>query len=208
MQEGLWALIFSHHLDFFDYSLVCKQWYRILRKYPEIVWRRKAQEVLKRHGCPKHLADQFFVPQKLVEVVQLKPLLSWIYEKDPNTYSNSYKNFRIGNMRLFGKNYLLIIIKTDEEREIDYCTQYEDIREYDITKKVVKVHDTKMFNGQYYWTGPVAGSDAYLCPHGFGTAVVQGQTYHNVYAFWGILMNQEDDEDYPDMTQNLKKRKI
>jgi len=46
----------------------------------------------------------------------------------------------------------------------------------------------EMFNGQYYWTGFVSN----YCPHGFGTAVIQGQTYHNVYA----------------LTQNLKKRKI
>lgn len=204
MQEGLWALIFSHQLDFFNYSLVCKQWYHILRKYPEIVWRRKAQEVLKRHGCPKHLADHFFVPQKLLNVVTLECLLSWIYEKDPNTHLKSSKDFRIGKTRLFGRRHLLIIVKNDEDSKFHYSTQYEDIREYDSGGDLVKVYDEKMFNGQYYWTGPVCNS----CPHGLGTAVVQGQIYHNVYAQWGILMNQEDDEDYPDMTQNLKKRKI
>lgn len=95
MNGPLWATIFSHNLNYFTYSLVCKGWRDILVKYPEIVWTKKVQEVLRRYDCPKHLVDAFFVPSLLVKITSLESVVGWIYKKDLTVHKSNKYHFLV-----------------------------------------------------------------------------------------------------------------
>lgn len=204
--DEILATIFKHNLDYATYARVCKHWYNVLKKFPSLVWDSKMRKCLQQLGCPTIVTTNVKFPQLLLKLIPLNILLDWMYSSYLNTHATAI-------CLLVAKSTIYKIWISETSWRISYGKYSYDFRTdgncvhlYDEkTGKLLTVYNYSACQGQYIWDGPVKNFGVTLLPHGSGDATVNGQVYSNVLTIYGVLYNEDD---FPDMTRNLKRGKI
>lgn len=96
----------------------------------------------------------------------------------------------------------------DKIHHLAYFMRFGEVHKRDKDFVVSYVYNTYVYNYQYLWTGPVFNDNHRSIPNGTGTAVVGGETFENINAWFGVLHFNDQDRYICDMTLNIKKRKL
>lgn len=182
-------------------SLVCKRWKRVI---DELSMHEKWSHQLDLARAANVPLSGFFSLDPFVDID--------VYERDVMYFVQTLRQLPSAYAYGTGKCSVYMAESGQIATITSYYTVYWKWHQFDYVhvspEGLPYVSNLKCFNGQYTWSGNaiIHRTRKFIygvCPHGMGTAEINGKVYVNICADYGALRRPTRVPVYPDMTANL-----